>query len=190
MLVTVGVAILGAGLILTIIVRWRIVRALVAAVAASRGVAHGTPLPEWTSRITEFSDLAEGLRDAGAILERRLQERDDAEQKRERVAGDLERALTREHAARRTAEMMSRAKDEFVATVSHELRTPLNAIFGWVAMLRMGALDAAGQAQGARSDRPQHARTGAAHRGSARHGARNSRHGAPRDASGGYRHRD
>lgn len=147
MLVTVGVSILGAGLILTIIVRWRIVRALVSAVAASRGVARGTPLPEWTSRITEFNDLADGLRDAGTILERRLQERDEAEQKRERVAGDLERALTREHAARRTAEMMSRAKDEFVATVSHELRTPLNAIYGWVAMLRMGALDAAGQAK-------------------------------------------
>jgi signal transduction histidine kinase/CheY-like chemotaxis protein len=147
MLVTVGVSILGAGLILTIIVRWRIVRALVAAVAASRGVARGAPLPEWTSRITEFSDLADGLQDAATILDRRLAERDDAEQKRERVAGDLERALTREHSARRTAEMMSRAKDEFVATVSHELRTPLNAIFGWVAMMKMGALDAAGQAK-------------------------------------------
>ena len=54
-------------------------------------------------------------------------------------------ALEREQAARRTAESLSRAKDEFVATVSHELRTPLNAIFGWVAMLRLGALDAAGQ---------------------------------------------
>ncbi len=56
-------------------------------------------------------------------------------------------ALEREQAARRTAESLSRAKDEFVATVSHELRTPLNAIFGWVAMLRLGALDAAGQAK-------------------------------------------
>ncbi len=54
-------------------------------------------------------------------------------------------ALEREQAARRTAETLSRAKDEFVATVSHELRTPLNAIFGWVAMLKLGALDAAGQ---------------------------------------------
>ena len=54
-------------------------------------------------------------------------------------------AFEREQAARRTAEALSRAKDEFVATVSHELRTPLNAIFGWVAMLKMGALDAAGQ---------------------------------------------
>jgi signal transduction histidine kinase len=147
MLVAVGASILGGGLLLTFFVRWRIVRALEAAVAASRGVASGAPLPMWTSRISEFNDLSDGLRDAGVILDRRLQERDDAEQKRARVAGDLERALTREHAARRTAEMMSRAKDEFVATVSHELRTPLNAIFGWVAMLRMGALDTAGQAK-------------------------------------------
>ena len=147
MLVAVGVSILGGGLLLTFFVRWRIVRALVEAVAAARGVARGAPAPAWTSRVTEFSDLAEGLRDAGVILERRLEERDEAEQRRAKVASDLERALTREHAARRTAEMMSRAKDEFVATVSHELRTPLNAIFGWVAMLRMGALDAAGQAK-------------------------------------------
>ena len=56
-------------------------------------------------------------------------------------------AFEREQAARRTAESLSRAKDEFVATVSHELRTPLNAIFGWVAMLRLGALDADGQAK-------------------------------------------
>ena len=138
MLVAVGASILGAGLLLTFIVRWRIVRALEAAVAATRGVASGSPLPVWTSRISEFNDLSDGLRDAGAILNRRLQERDDAEQKRARAAVDLERALTREHAARRTAETMSRAKDEFVATVSHELRTPLNAIFGWVAILRMG----------------------------------------------------
>ena len=54
-------------------------------------------------------------------------------------------ALEREQAARRAAESLSRAKDEFVATVSHELRTPLNAIFGWVAMLKMGSLDAAGR---------------------------------------------
>jgi signal transduction histidine kinase len=147
MLVAVGASILGGGLLLTFFVRWRIVRALEAAVAASRGVASGAPLPGWTSRISEFNDLSDGLRDAGAILDRRLQERDEAEQKRAGVAGDLERALTREHAARRTAEMLSRQKDEFVATVSHELRTPLNAIFGWVAMLRMGALDAAGQAK-------------------------------------------
>jgi PAS domain S-box-containing protein len=64
----------------------------------------------------------------------------DREAERQRAA-----ALEREQAARRAAESLSRAKDEFVATVSHELRTPLNAIFGWVAMLKTGTLDANGQ---------------------------------------------
>jgi PAS domain S-box-containing protein len=292
LLITVGVAILGGGLLMTFVVRWRIVRAQVAAVTAARAVARGEPTPLWNSRVTEFHDLAEGLRDAGAILERRLKEKDEAEQARARAAGELESALVREHAARmvgernearllvtlrsigdaviatdadgrvtvlnpvaqtltgwseadaigtpihtvfvtldertrqpnpsplariaataggvtlpsqavlvrrdgreipigdsaspiqtangtllgivvvfrdttaerdaerqraaafereqaarRTAESLSRAKDEFVATVSHELRTPLNAIFGWVAMLKLGALDEAGQAK-------------------------------------------
>jgi PAS domain S-box-containing protein len=49
--------------------------------------------------------------------------------------------MRREQAARRDAEEANRVKDEFLATLSHELRTPLNAIFGWVRMLRMGALD-------------------------------------------------
>ena len=290
LLVAVGVTILGGGLLLAFVVRWRIVRAQVAAVAAARSLARGEPAARWTSRVAEFNDLAEGLRDAGAILERRLKERDEAERERARSASELEDALIREHAARvtgernearllvtlrsigdaviatdaegrvtvinpvaqtltgwsepdaigapidavfvtlddrtrqpnpsplsqfpasgtgvtlpsqavliardgreipigdsaspirtasgtflglvvvfrdttaerdaerqrvaafereqaarRTAESLSRAKDEFVATVSHELRTPLNAIFGWVAMLKIGALDAAGQ---------------------------------------------
>jgi len=66
----------------------------------------------------------------------------ERDSERERAA-----ALGREQAARRAAESVSRSKDEFVATVSHELRTPLNAIFGWVAMLKLGTLDAEGQAK-------------------------------------------
>ena len=52
-------------------------------------------------------------------------------------------ALEREKAARRESEAAARSKDEFVTTLSHELRTPLNAIFGWVHLLRSGALDEA-----------------------------------------------
>jgi PAS domain S-box-containing protein len=41
-----------------------------------------------------------------------------------------------EHSARQTAEAISRAKDEFLATLSHELRTPLTPIVGWIHMMR------------------------------------------------------
>ena len=47
-----------------------------------------------------------------------------------------EQARARERALRTEAEVVSRAKDEFLATVSHELRTPLNAILGWTVTLR------------------------------------------------------
>ncbi len=55
-------------------------------------------------------------------------------------------AFEREKAARRESEAIARSKDEFVTTLSHELRTPLNAIFGWVQLLRSGALDDAARA--------------------------------------------
>ncbi len=56
---------------------------------------------------------------------------------------EAERAnlLESEQAARRDAELASRAMDDFLSTASHELRTPLNAILGWIRMLRAGTLD-------------------------------------------------
>jgi signal transduction histidine kinase/DNA-binding response OmpR family regulator len=43
--------------------------------------------------------------------------------------------------ARRHAEAVSHAKDEFLALVSHELRAPLNAILGWTNALLNKAVD-------------------------------------------------
>ncbi|HET7221227.1 MAG TPA: ATP-binding protein [Vicinamibacterales bacterium] len=298
-LIAVMMTLLGSGLVLAVLVSRRIVRAQVGAVATARALARGERAAPMGSTVAEFNDLAIGLRDAAAILDQRLRERDAAEAEHARAtetlaktAADLERALireqaaraagernearltvtlrsigdaviatdaqgrvtmvnpvaqaltgwpeadaigehidtvfetvdehtrrpnpspmarvlandaatpfsanavlmardgrdipigdscaamrsadgallgvvvvfrdvtsdrdaerqraaalAREQAARRTAETLSRAKDEFVATVSHELRTPLNAIYGWVAMLKMGSLDAAGQAK-------------------------------------------
>ena len=295
-LVTITLTILGGGVTLSLLVSRRVVRAQTGAVSAARALARGEPVVPAHSAVEEFNDLSNGLRDAAAILDQRLREREEAEAQRAKAAeelakaaAELERALAseqaarvagernearlavtlrsiadaviatddegrvtvlntvaqaltgwpeaeaigqpiarvfetvdertrrptpspmtravanqdvalsthavlmardgrdipigdsaaairsadgtllgivvvfrdvtaerdaerqragaleREQAARRAAESLSRAKDEFVATVSHELRTPLNAIFGWVAMLKMGSLDETGR---------------------------------------------
>jgi len=47
----------------------------------------------------------------------------------------------------RAHEQADRAKDEFLATLAHELRSPMTAIRGWIEMLKLGGLDAAGAAE-------------------------------------------
>ena len=49
--------------------------------------------------------------------------------------------LSREQAARVSAERANRVKDEFLAILSHELRSPLNPILGWTKMLQTRKLD-------------------------------------------------
>jgi PAS domain S-box-containing protein len=104
------------------------------------GLANHTVLLARDGRAVAIDDSAAPIRPkeggiAGAVLVfrditvRRKAEREQA------------LAFEREQAARREAEAVSRGKDEFVTTLSHELRTPLNAIFGWVQLLRAGALD-------------------------------------------------
>ena len=68
----------------------------------------------------------------------------------DRVRADQERAdlLAREQAAREEAEVVNRAKDQFLAVLSHELRTPLNAIYGWAHMLHDGKFDDQMRARG------------------------------------------
>lgn len=49
--------------------------------------------------------------------------------------------MASEKAARTSAEIANRIKDDFLAILSHELRTPLNAIVGWTHLLKGGKLN-------------------------------------------------
>jgi len=137
-LVLAGLGMCAAAIVLAVILGRDIVRGQGGAAAAARALARGEQPPLFESRIAETHELSERLREAGAILDQRLSERDAAQAEAERHRSAL---LERETAARRAAEALNRAKDDFIATVSHELRTPLNAILGWTSLLRTGTLD-------------------------------------------------
>src|SRR5262249_32821205 len=104
------------------------------------GLANHTMLISRDGRETPIEDSAAPIRSGdGSLIGIVLVFRDASERRESERRKEL--LLDREQEARRSAEALSRSKDEFVATVSHELRTPLNAIFGWVRLLRGGSLN-------------------------------------------------
>ncbi len=109
------------------------------------GLANHTVLHARDGRVIPIDDSAAPIRTPeGDIIGAVLVFRDITA--RRRSEREQAQALEREKAARRESEAAARGKEEFVATLSHELRTPLNAIFGWIQLLRSGALDDAHRA--------------------------------------------
>lgn len=81
-----------------------------------------------------------GCRDRGVAFVLDIREQ-------KRLQQDRERLLAEAQAARESADLANRTKDEFLAIVSHELRSPLNAILGWAKLLRSRQFDPARVAQ-------------------------------------------
>jgi PAS domain S-box-containing protein len=100
----VGAAILALGLGAALLMGQRLVQSLTGAARSAQALAQGQPVLAGPSRIVELDGLAAGLHEAGAILDRRLHERDQAERARARAAEEREQALLAEQAAQAARE--------------------------------------------------------------------------------------
>ncbi len=103
-LIGAGIAVVAFGFLLALLIGRGMVRAQLAVGSAARALAAGDPHVLPRSNIAELSDLSDALRDASSILTRRLEERNRAEQERERAAQHLEAALAAEQEARAAGE--------------------------------------------------------------------------------------
>ncbi|HEX2639849.1 MAG TPA: ATP-binding protein, partial [Pyrinomonadaceae bacterium] len=86
-------------------------------------------------------DLKEANQNLETRIEERTSELKETNETLRQIASEREELLSKEHAARREAEVASGLRDEFMATVSHELRNPLNSILGWSRLIAAGTLD-------------------------------------------------
>ena len=98
-LVTAGGAVFGVGLVLALLLGRRLVATQTAAASAARSLARGHALPAFDSKIAEAHDLAEGLREAAGILDKRLRERDEAQAEADRHRAGAARTARRRRAA-------------------------------------------------------------------------------------------
>ena len=109
-----GLAVLAAGVALSLLLGRRISAAIDAVAADARLLADGEPVAPRRSSIRQVATLFDSLRDAS------------------RVQHDKERARDRAVAALREAD---RRKDEFLAMLAHELRNPLAPLRNAVGVL-------------------------------------------------------
>jgi PAS domain S-box-containing protein len=97
MLAAVGVVVLTAAMAIALALGRTLIRSLAAVTVATQALARGHGVASQPSALTELEELWSGLREAQAILERRLHERDEADRERSR-------ALESERIARETSE--------------------------------------------------------------------------------------
>ena len=97
MLAAVGLVVLTAAMAIALALGRTLIRSLAAVTVATQALARGHGVSSQPSALTELEELWSGLREAQAILERRLRERDEADRERQR-------ALESERVARETSE--------------------------------------------------------------------------------------
>ncbi len=97
MLAAVGLVVLTAAMAIALSLGRTLIRSLAAVTVATQALARGHSVSSQPSALVELEELWGGLREAQAILERRLRERDQADD-------DRQRALEAERVARETSE--------------------------------------------------------------------------------------
>jgi signal transduction histidine kinase len=132
-LVGVGLAVLGLGMLSSLLLARRISAAVDAVAVDARRMVAGEPVPSRPTSIRQFAVLFESLREAG------------------RMQREKERARDQAVTALREAD---RRKDEFLAMLAHELRNPLAPLRNAMGLLaRTAAQDAATASVVAMADR-------------------------------------
>jgi PAS domain S-box-containing protein len=143
MLAAVGLVVLTAAMAIALSLGRTLIRSLAAVTVATQALARGHRVSSQPSALVELEELWEGLREAQAILERRLRERDQADD-------DRQRALEAERVARETSEKdqirlavtLSSIADAVLATDPSGRVTILNEVAqrltGWAESAALG----------------------------------------------------
>ena len=118
---------IGFAMLTPILLGRRLAKSLAQATEAAGALGQGESAPAGRSSVVELDQLQQALAKAGQTLARSEASRAQAEDEREELLLEANRA-------RQRAEAESLSKDQFLAMLGHELRNPLAAISGAIAL--------------------------------------------------------